>query len=164
MDIPDSELSTRPRKTQGWHKNHQEWCHELRATAIWRHGSRCWYCGVGLANSEVTLDHVIPRCKKGKTVSSNLVPACRTCNHEKKDLALDEYRIFVYGETRFGRIAEGIRRTATEFSTGDSNTAVAALFGFIAHCLRRGLLHCHSPAQFAGERVIPLAKGRLEPS
>ena len=46
---------------------------------------RCQYCGLdGLANFEnsliMTVDFVIPRARKGKKDSRNLVAACRPCN------------------------------------------------------------------------------------
>src|SRR5260370_38200387 len=45
----------------------------------------CQYCGLdGLAKFEnslmMTVDFVVPRARKGKKESSNLVAACRPCN------------------------------------------------------------------------------------
>lgn len=40
---------------------------------------KCTYCGEE-ANS---LDHIVPRFKGGRTVRSNLAPACKKCNHSK---------------------------------------------------------------------------------
>ncbi len=42
----------------------------------------CQYCGT---NKILTLDHVIPRSKGGKTSWGNLVTACRRCNTNKGD-------------------------------------------------------------------------------
>lgn len=42
----------------------------------------CQYCG---NNKNLTLDHVIPRSKGGKTSWGNLVTACRRCNTVKGD-------------------------------------------------------------------------------
>ena len=39
---------------------------------------KCAYCG----SKAYSLDHIVPRFKGGRTVRSNLVPACQ-CNHEK---------------------------------------------------------------------------------
>lgn len=47
----------------------------------------CVYCG-GVANS---LDHVIPKAIGGKTVASNLVPACKPCNGNKGDRELVDW-------------------------------------------------------------------------
>ena len=42
----------------------------------------CQYCG---AHKDLTLDHVVPRSKKGKSSWSNLVTACKRCNARKGD-------------------------------------------------------------------------------
>lgn len=41
---------------------------------------KCAYCG---AEGKMTIDHVIPVAKGGKTESANIVPACRSCNSKK---------------------------------------------------------------------------------
>jgi hypothetical protein len=43
-------------------------------------GGLCAYCRCKRAN---TIDHLKPRCKGGSNLRSNLVPACRECNHSK---------------------------------------------------------------------------------
>lgn len=42
----------------------------------------CQYCG---SPKNLTLDHVVPRSKGGKTSWSNLVTACQPCNTRKGD-------------------------------------------------------------------------------
>ncbi|WKN44340.1 HNH endonuclease [Tunicatimonas pelagia] len=42
----------------------------------------CQYCG---SPKNLTLDHVIPRSKGGKTSWANLVTACQPCNTQKGD-------------------------------------------------------------------------------
>lgn len=42
-----------------------------------RDGNACVYCGV---NRDLTLDHVIPKSKGGRTNWLNLVAACKRCN------------------------------------------------------------------------------------
>lgn len=58
-----------------------------RQNVFRRDGHRCVYCGSG---HDLTLDHVIPRAKGGRTHWLNLVTACRRCNSQKGDLDLDE--------------------------------------------------------------------------
>lgn len=43
----------------------------------------CQYCHTQFKNSELTLDHVIPKSKGGKTTWENIVTACKKCNHSK---------------------------------------------------------------------------------
>ena len=56
------------------------------AKRMWResikahYNHRCVYCG---SDSNLTLDHVKPRCRGGRNDASNLVAACRSCNRSK---------------------------------------------------------------------------------
>lgn len=52
-----------------------------------RDGGRCQYCGT---SKELTIDHVIPRSKGGKSIWTNLVTACQKCNSRKSDFSLDK--------------------------------------------------------------------------
>jgi 5-methylcytosine-specific restriction endonuclease McrA len=47
-----------------------------------RDGNECQYCG---SKKMLTIDHVIPKSKGGKTNWSNLVTACHRCNVQKGD-------------------------------------------------------------------------------
>ena len=53
--------------------------------------SKCYYCG----SKPETLDHFIPRSRGGRGLGKeNLVPACRTCNEEKRDMLPEEFRVY----------------------------------------------------------------------
>lgn len=52
-----------------------------------RDGHKCQYCG---GRKDLTLDHLIPRSKGGKSTWNNLVTACRRCNARKGDYSLDQ--------------------------------------------------------------------------
>lgn len=43
-------------------------------------GGLCAYCRCHRAT---TLDHLKPKSKGGSSLRSNLIPACKTCNHDK---------------------------------------------------------------------------------
>ena len=43
-------------------------------------GGLCAYCR---CNRATTLDHLKPKSKGGSSLRSNLIPACRECNHSK---------------------------------------------------------------------------------
>ena len=43
-------------------------------------GGLCAYCR---CNRATTLDHLKPKAKGGSSLRSNLIPACRECNHDK---------------------------------------------------------------------------------
>lgn len=48
-----------------------------------RDGYACQYCGNRYGAKELTLDHVVPASKRGRKDWTNMVTACRTCNHRK---------------------------------------------------------------------------------
>ena len=43
----------------------------------------CQYCGVMPPRKELTIDHVVPRSRGGKTTWENVVAACQKCNGRK---------------------------------------------------------------------------------
>jgi len=45
----------------------------------------CQYCMEGFAKKDLTVDHVIPISKGGKSNFENVVAACKPCNHGKGD-------------------------------------------------------------------------------
>ncbi len=52
-----------------------------------RDGYECQYCG---SKKDLTLDHLIPRSKGGKSSWKNLVTACKRCNARKGDRKPEE--------------------------------------------------------------------------
>ena len=67
---------------------------ELRDSAWWkrkRSAGICYYCGEKVGSAELTMDHIIPIARGGKSVRPNLVPACKTCNNKKKYLLPTEW-------------------------------------------------------------------------
>ncbi|MCK5104072.1 MAG: HNH endonuclease [Cyclobacteriaceae bacterium] len=52
-----------------------------------RDGFKCQYCG---RERELTLDHLIPKAKGGKTSWNNLVTACKKCNSKKGNYSPEE--------------------------------------------------------------------------
>ncbi len=43
----------------------------------------CQYCGLQLPGKQLTLDHVVPASQNGPKNWTNIVTACRDCNHRK---------------------------------------------------------------------------------
>lgn len=52
-----------------------------------RDNNSCIYCG---SKHDLTLDHVMPKSRGGKTHWENLVTACKKCNSSKGDLTPEE--------------------------------------------------------------------------
>lgn len=52
-----------------------------------RDGNSCQYCG---SKEDLTVDHLIPRSRGGRSVWDNLVTACKPCNSRKGDMNPDQ--------------------------------------------------------------------------
>lgn len=62
---------------------------ELRKSPWWKEQLAkgiCHYCGAHFEPDELTMDHVLPVVRGGKSVKSNCVPCCKDCNNDKKFL------------------------------------------------------------------------------
>jgi 5-methylcytosine-specific restriction endonuclease McrA len=70
----------------------------LRTSAWWKRRlarARCGYCGRPTPSNELTMDHRVPLVRGGRSVRSNLVPACRECNAAKKYLLPVEWAAYL---------------------------------------------------------------------
>ncbi len=56
-----------------------------RLNVFYRDNFTCQYCGGKFKASELTLDHVHPKSKGGKSCWENIVSACGPCNNKKAD-------------------------------------------------------------------------------
>lgn len=65
-----------------------------RLNVYQRDGFCCQYCGRRLAWSQLTFDHVVPRCMGGRTTFMNVVTACKPCNAKKDNRSCDEAGMF----------------------------------------------------------------------
>ena len=43
----------------------------------------CYYCSKPFSEKELTMDHILPVVRGGKSNRSNCVPTCKKCNNEK---------------------------------------------------------------------------------
>lgn len=64
-----------------------------RKNILLRDRFTCQYCGHVFSASELTLDHVMPRSRGGKSSWENLVTSCRRCNNHKGDRLPDEAKM-----------------------------------------------------------------------
>lgn len=61
----------------------------LRSTDWWRAkiaAGVCHYCGKRVGPDALTMDHVIPVARGGKSTRANCVPCCKDCNNSKRAL------------------------------------------------------------------------------
>jgi 5-methylcytosine-specific restriction endonuclease McrA len=67
---------------------------ELRNSQWWKRRlseGRCYYCGKEFSPGELSMDHVVPLIRGGKSTKGNVVPACKVCNNKKKHLLPSEW-------------------------------------------------------------------------
>lgn len=60
---------------------------QLRASQWWKRKCArgvCHWCGKTVAPGDLTMDHVLPLARGGKTTKNNVVPCCKECNVRKK--------------------------------------------------------------------------------
>lgn len=70
-------------------RREREKARELRQSRWWKNRIAtgiCHYCGMKVAPKELTLDHLVPVSRGGKSTKTNCVPACKSCNNKKKNL------------------------------------------------------------------------------
>jgi 5-methylcytosine-specific restriction endonuclease McrA len=58
-----------------------------RQNVFKRDGQKCVYCG---SKNDLTIDHVLPKSRGGRTTWGNLVTACKRCNTKKGDFLPEE--------------------------------------------------------------------------
>ncbi|MBF0295082.1 MAG: HNH endonuclease [Magnetococcales bacterium] len=76
---------------------------ELKRSAWWKGQvgrGVCHYCGLRVPSAELTLDHVVPLIRGGRTTRGNCVPACMACNQEKRHLSSTQWQSYVEEKKR----------------------------------------------------------------
>lgn len=71
---------------------------ELRKSQWWKNRigrGECYYCHGRFAPKELTLDHIVPVSRGGRTTRGNCVPCCKECNNKKQSLTPVEWEEFV---------------------------------------------------------------------
>lgn len=73
---------------------------ELRSSQWWKRrcsSGLCYYCGKKAAPRSLTMDHIVPIVRGGKSTKGNVVPACKDCNATKKHKLLMEWEQYAKG-------------------------------------------------------------------
>jgi 5-methylcytosine-specific restriction endonuclease McrA len=71
---------------------------ELRKERWWKDKLArgvCEYCGRTFSADELTMDHIVPLVRMGKTVKNNIACACKECNNKKKYLLPMEWEEYL---------------------------------------------------------------------
>lgn len=68
-------------------KRERQKARELRRSQWWKRKcseGKCYYCGRRFRPQELTMDHIVPIIRGGRSKKGNIVPACKECNEKKK--------------------------------------------------------------------------------
>lgn len=79
-------------------KKEKQKARELRKTQWWKRKcakGKCYYCGSEVPPRELTMDHIVPIVRGGKTTKNNVVPACKDCNSRKQHSLLFEWEEYL---------------------------------------------------------------------
>lgn len=83
FDVDDDHVKRERRKAR-----------DLRRTQWWKNriaGGVCHYCQCRVEPSELTLDHIVPVSRGGRSTKGNCVACCKECNTRKKQLTPVEW-------------------------------------------------------------------------
>ena len=64
----------------------REKARELRNSNWWKQklvDGVCYYCGKKFTKQELTMDHIVPLARGGKSTKNNIVVCCKECNNKK---------------------------------------------------------------------------------
>ncbi len=92
--------------TEEYIKRERNIARDLRQSTWWKRkcaAGTCYYCNAKFSAGMLTMDHVVPVIRGGKSVKGNIVTACKTCNNKKKHLLpmeWDEYLLSIMNMSR----------------------------------------------------------------
>jgi 5-methylcytosine-specific restriction endonuclease McrA len=76
VTVTDEEIRRERRKARDLRAS--QWWKRKRAAGI------CHHCGGKFAAADLTMDHLVPIIRGGKSTKGNLVASCKKCNSERK--------------------------------------------------------------------------------
>ncbi|MFI5294237.1 MAG: HNH endonuclease [Thermodesulfovibrionales bacterium] len=71
---------------------------ELRQSQWWkrkRSEGVCYFCNNKFLPKELTMDHIVPLIRGGKSTKGNVVPSCKECNNKKKHMLPLEWEEYI---------------------------------------------------------------------
>ncbi len=81
-------------------RREREKARRLRSSQWWKRRCSlgiCHYCGKKISPRFLTMDHIVPIVRGGKSTKGNVVPACKECNARKKHSLLMEWEEYTKG-------------------------------------------------------------------
>ncbi|MFH2046918.1 MAG: HNH endonuclease [Pseudomonadota bacterium] len=80
-------------------KRQRRLARELRNSQWWKRKLAkgvCYYCCRNFSPKELTMDHIVPIARGGKSTKGNIVTACKECNNAKKQLLPIEWDNYLH--------------------------------------------------------------------
>jgi 5-methylcytosine-specific restriction enzyme A len=71
---------------------------ELRASQWWKRriaDGTCYYCRQQVGHGALSMDHLVPLGRGGRSIRGNVVPACKACNSKKQSLLPVEWQEYL---------------------------------------------------------------------
>jgi 5-methylcytosine-specific restriction enzyme A len=87
--VETSEAEIRREREKARVLRKSRWWHQKLAKG------ECHYCGRRFPPAELTMDHVVPLIRGGRTTKGNVVPVCKECNTKKKYLLPMEWEAYL---------------------------------------------------------------------
>lgn len=86
-DVDDDDIKKEKAKARELRSS--QWWKRRRSTGV------CYYCGRTFKPAELTMDHIVPIGRGGKSTKGNVVPSCKECNTKKKYMLLIEWEEYL---------------------------------------------------------------------
>ena len=86
-------------------RREKEKARSLRRTHWWNRkiqGGLCYYCHRKVGREQLTMEHVVPLSRGGKSKKGNIVPACKECNNKKRSLLPIEWEEYLKSLAKSG--------------------------------------------------------------
>src|SRR3989338_7674443 len=84
--------------TEQENRKERQKARDLRKTQWWKRKCaerKCYYCEREVPPQELTMDHIVPVIRGGKSAKNNIVPACKECNIKKKHSLSMEWEAYL---------------------------------------------------------------------
>ena len=71
---------------------------DLRKTRWWQQktaSGKCYFCEKQVKFKDLTMDHLLPLARGGRSTKDNIVPCCKACNTRKKSMLPLEWEVYL---------------------------------------------------------------------
>ena len=79
-------------------RREKEKARKLRKSRWWQQklsAGLCYYCSKLFKPKDLTMDHIVPLARGGRSTKDNLVACCKECNNKKKTLLPIEWEEYM---------------------------------------------------------------------